>query len=207
MLEMPHREGEEEVIMMSASMFHFDALTPRTARLWRCRPGNASPLMRRPDRVLAAVRIFAALLILASVPLAGAVGTVAYSDDAAEIRAERAGVSVVHARVLDRPEPTPAHRYRAKVTWPGESGPVVATVTVARHTAEGDVIPVWLNDSGEPVRAPRTPAAAVVNGIGTAVVILISAGLAAVGMTYAVGLLVARRQSVDWGRYLLELNR
>lgn len=92
--------------MMSASMFHVDALTSRTARLWRCRPWHVSPLMRRPDR-----------------------------------------------------------------------------------------------------RSAAQESAAVVNGIGTAVVILVSAGLAAVGMTYAVGLLVARRQSVDWGRHLLELNR
>ncbi|MFJ2837377.1 hypothetical protein ACIO52_18665 [Nocardia sp. NPDC087230] len=191
---------------MTATTFHIDAVATRTARLWRCRPWNTNPLMRWPDRLLAVARVCAVGLLLAAVPVAGAVGTITYSDDVADIQAERAGVDVVQGLVLDRPERTSGHLYQARVSWPGTSGPVVATVTVSRKTTEGQVIPVWLNDAGVPVREPRTTDAAVVNGIGAAVVILVTAGLVAWAMTYGTAFVVARRRSAAWDHHLSALN-
>ncbi|MGS2811383.1 Rv1733c family protein [Nocardia sp. MW-W600-9] len=185
---------------MTTTTFRIDGIASYAARLWRCRPWNTNPLMRWPDRVLAAARVCAVALMVISVPIAGAVGTVTYSDAAADIRAERAALTVVHATVLETPERTPDHTYQARVSWPGESGPVGATVAVARETAEGASIPLWLNESSTPVAAPGEPAAAVMNGIGAAAVVLVGAAFGGWCLTFLAERLVARRRSVVWER-------
>lgn len=187
---------------MTTSTFQIDGMVSRTARLWRCRPWNANPLMRWPDRLLAAVRILVAVLVLVSVPVAGAVGTITYTDDAADIRAQRAGATVVTALVLQRPERTPAHLYRARVSWPGASGSSVATVTVVRKISEGDRIPVWVNASGNPIPDPRAPSAAVMSGIGAAMVILIGVGFTGLCLIFLTESLVTRLHSIAWDRHM-----
>ncbi|MFE5474154.1 MULTISPECIES: Rv1733c family protein [unclassified Nocardia] len=192
---------------MTSSTFRTDAVFSRVARWWRCRPWNTNSLMRWPDRLGAAVRLLAVVVVLAAVPVAGAVGSVAYSDDAARIRVEHAQTTAVEALVLDRPEYTSLHIRQAEVTWTGASGPVVATVPVSRTVDKGDRISVWLNRSGDPVDAPRPPIAAVMNAIGVTVLIMAGAGLAAWCSITCAEWFATRRHFAALDRQMPQLDR
>lgn len=192
---------------MTSTTFRTDALMSRATRWWRCRPWNASPLMRWPDRLLAAVRLIAAVAVLASIPVAGAVGTVAYSDDAARMRVEHAQTTAVDALVLDRPEYTSTRVRQASVSWTGDSGSTVATVLVGRRVEKGDRIPVWLDPSGNPTSAPREPVSAVMNGIGVAFMIMVGTGLAAWCSIAFTERLATRLRNAAWDRQLFQLAR
>lgn len=193
---------------MKETTFGIDGIASHAVRLWRCRPWSPNPLMRWPDRLLAAVRVCAVASMVIAVPIAGAAGTVTYSDVAAENHAERAALTMVHATVLEPPElpPTNGQPAQARVSWPSESGTVAATVTVARKTAEGARIAVWLNESGVPVADPGTSESAVVDGIAVAAMILVGTALAGWFLTFLAGLLVERGRAETWERQWAELD-
>lgn len=193
---------------MSETTFGIDGIASHAVRLWRCRPWNSNPLMRWPDRLLAAVRVCAVAVIVISVPIAGAAGTVTYSDAAADNHAERAALTMVHATVLEPPvlPPAKAQPAQARVSWPSESGPVVATVDVARATAEGAAISVWLNESGTPVTDPGTPESAVVDGIAVAAMILVGTAFAGWFLAFLARLLVERGRAETWERQWAALD-
>ncbi|MFC9964549.1 MULTISPECIES: Rv1733c family protein [Nocardia] len=178
-----------------------------TVRLWRSRPWSTSPLMRWPERLQSAARLIAALMLLAAVPLAGAAGTITYTGEAAAIDAEQRDSTAVGAVVVSRPDYGPGHVRRAQVSWLSDSGTVVARMPVSSSADEGERITVWLNRSGEPVKPPREPVVAVFAGIGTAVVVLVSAGVAGWGLIAATEAFVGWRRSTVWDREASELKQ
>ncbi|MGW5441379.1 Rv1733c family protein [Nocardia asteroides] len=185
---------------MTSSTFRTDALPAGIVRLWRCRPWSSSPLMRWPERARFTARLIAGVMLLAAVPLAGAVGTISYTDEAALIGAERRDSAAVTAVVVAPPDYGPAHVRRAQVSWTTQAGTVVATVPVSSVADEGDRITVWLNRSGEPVRPPREQVVAVFTGIGSGVVVLVCAGLAGWGLISAAERLIGWQRGRVWDR-------
>ncbi|MFC4128428.1 Rv1733c family protein [Nocardia rhizosphaerae] len=157
---------------MSTTTFRTDAWSVHAARWWRCRPWSTNSLMSWPDRTVAAVRLFVLVLGVAIVPLAAALGTSAYSDDAARIRTERALTTTVAAEVIEAPQFDDAHVRRAPVLFAGPAGPVRTTVEVSRTISRGDVVEVWLDQAGTPVDEPREPGAAVVTGVAVAAMVM-----------------------------------
>ncbi len=192
---------------MTSSTFRTDALLVATVRLWRSRPWSTSPLMRWPERLQSAARLIATLLLLAAVPLAGAVGTSTYTAEAAAIDAEQRDSTAAEAVVVSRPDYGPGHVRRAQVSWLSDSGTVVATMPVSSAADEGERITIWLNRSGEPVKPPREPVVAVFTGIGTAVVVLVCAGLAGWGLISVTEAFVRRRRDTVWDREASELKQ
>lgn len=192
---------------MTSSSFRTDALLVNAVRLWRCRPWGTSPLMRWPERLQSVARLIAALMLLAAVPLAGAAGTIIYTDEAAVIAAERRDSTAVEAVVVSPPDYGPGHVRRAQVSWTSDSGTVVATVPVSSAADEGERITVWLNRSGEPVKRPREPVVAVFAGIGSGVAVLVCAGLSGLCLIWATEMLVGWRRSTVWDREASELKQ
>ncbi|WP_278265366.1 hypothetical protein [Nocardia sp. AG03] len=192
---------------MTSSTFRTDAVVVCVRRWWRCLPCSGNPLMRWPDRLAATVRLLGALLVLAAVPIAGALGTAAYSDDAAAIRAERAQAISVEAVILDRPVYTVGHLREAPVRWDGTNGVVERTVPVSRTAAQGDRITVWLDSSGAVTDAPRTPAAAVLNGIGVAATVSTGVALSMWGLVLLTDRAVRHRRDAEWDREWQAMDR
>ncbi|MFC9962645.1 hypothetical protein ACFVH4_00210 [Nocardia ignorata] len=190
---------------MTSTTFRIDALMSHALRSWRCRPWNSNPLMRWPDRLLATVRLISAIAVLISIPVAAAVGTVVYADDAARLRVERSQTTVVEALVLDRPHNTSLHIRVASAAWTGAEGTTVGTVRVGNRVEKGDRIQVWLNQSGEPTSAPRPPEGPVMNGIGVAAVIMVGTGFVAWCSNALTERLVAWRRKTIWDQQLSRL--
>jgi len=88
------------------------------------------------------VRIIAALAALLAVPVAGALGTSAYTESAAHVRAEQAAKHSVSAVLTEDSAKSPADEYRARVRWDDTGRFGTAVVTVRRGTQAGDQVTV-----------------------------------------------------------------
>ncbi|WP_189033476.1 Rv1733c family protein [Nocardia rhizosphaerihabitans] len=192
---------------MTSSTFRADAVSARILRWWRCRPWSVSPLMRWPDRLLSAVRLVAAVVVVSSIPIALALGTGTYTDDAARIRADNAEAVSAEAVISDRPEFTQSQGWRAKARWEGSAGQVQDIVAVPRTASQGDRITVWLDGAGHATEAPRPPFVAVMNGIGVAVVVLVGSGLSMWFLVVLGDLFVDYRRGVGWDREWSAMRR
>ncbi|MBF6209709.1 hypothetical protein IU433_04895 [Nocardia puris] len=178
------------------------------APLWWCtRPWNASPLLRGSDRMEFLVRTVLVGIVLVALPVAMAIGTQVYTDDAQRIRAERAGVTTVEASVTSEPVWTETREYRAKARWNADGHATEATVTVPEGTGLGDTIPVWLGADGTPTRPPRGPAAAVFNGIGVTILLWAASVALAAGVWHGTTLLSDRRHARQWEREWALMDR
>jgi len=148
--------------------------------LWWRRPWRTSSLMRASDRVQAVVGMFAIAVTLLAVPLAGAVGTEAYTAAVARIQAENATKVEVTATVTAEPEQISAGdprglsdaKFEAVVRWDHDGRFGKATVDVPAATEAGDEVSVWLGPDSKLTTPPPSPAAAANRGIGTGLVLL-----------------------------------
>ncbi|MEV6426385.1 hypothetical protein [Nocardia sp. NPDC051463] len=179
----------------------------RVVHIWWLRPWNTNPLMRASDRIEAAVRIIVVAAVLTAVPVAGALGTAAYTADAARIRAERETRTVVTAVVTEQPARTSEHDVQAAVQWLANGRSGAATVSVPRLARSGDRIAVWLGPDGAPTSRPRDPAAAPMTGIGVGVVLLVGVCFCGGCLVQGTAWLLDRRRSVRCDRQWRQLTR
>ncbi|MBF6223069.1 hypothetical protein IU479_33860 [Nocardia abscessus] len=179
----------------------------RLARLWSLQPCSPNRLMRPSDRIESAVRVITAIAVLIAVPIAGALGTEAYTDTSAEIRTEKSTKSLVHAVIMDEPVKVAAHRYEARARWSeaGYTGNAVVPVEATMH--RGDRVDLWLDTAGAPTTRPRHPDAAVVTGIGVGVCVLVGVWLCGWCLVNGTALLLGRRRSARWDREWRQLCR
>ncbi|MFE9324986.1 hypothetical protein ACIHDR_19130 [Nocardia sp. NPDC052278] len=192
--------------MSQDSAFPIRATWSPLRRLWWLRPWSPNPLLRPSDRIEAALRLLVALAVVAAIPVAGALGTTAYTDATARIRTEDAAKSAVSAMITDEPERTPSHLLEARVRWTHDGRPGTATMRVPIHAAPGDHVRVWLGSDGTPTAAPRRPGAAVLTGIGVGVVVLNGTWVIAWLLMQGALWLLGRRQGVGWDRQWRQFN-
>ncbi|MFX0577901.1 hypothetical protein [Nocardia nepalensis] len=175
-------------------------------RLWWLRPWSPNPLLRPSDRLEAVLRIVVALAVFIAIPIAGALGTAAYTHAAARIRAEDAAKSVVSAVITDEPERAPSHQLEARVQWMHDGRPGTATMRVPIHAVPGDHVTVWLGQDGAPTAPPRHPGAAVLAGIGVGVVVLNGTWMVAWLLMQGTVWLLERRHWAGWDRQWRQFN-
>ncbi|RDI68274.1 Rv1733c family protein [Nocardia pseudobrasiliensis] len=171
--------------------------------LWRAQPWDRNPLMRSSDRFEGIVRVAAVLIIMAAVPIAGAVGTAGYTASAEHIRQDNAGKTAIRATVVADPEKRTGSgttRFDAAVSWDQARGAGRATVAVSSATKRGDGVTVWLGPDGRPVEPPVAPGVAVTNAIAMGLGLLAGVCLAAAGVVEAVQWGCRRRHSAEWAR-------
>lgn len=184
-------------------------------RLWRSRPWSSSPLMRVSDRIEALVRIVAVVVILIAVPVAGAVGTAAYTWAAERIRAENATKVVVPATVIAKPERIVTlgghgmseERFEAALRWDrgGRSG--AATMEVPEAVAQGDEVPVWLGADGKPTAPPRQSGAAAVDAMNAGLALLVGIWVGALALVSCTVRLLSTRHDAGWDREWRQISR
>ncbi|RDI55296.1 Rv1733c family protein [Nocardia mexicana] len=184
-------------------------------RIWRTAPWSRSPLLRPSDRLEGVIRILAVVVVLAAVPLCGAVGTARYGSAAVEVRAENAGKVPVTARVIDDPVQVTRsrgngpydERFHARVEWIRDGRSGVATTEVDRSARVGDPVSVWLARDGSRVDPPSPASSAAWRGIGLGLGILVEIWAATAAALWLTAWVSGRRHDVVWAREWREVSR
>ncbi len=143
----------------------------RQARHWQLRPWNQNQLMRRSDRIEGVTLILAVLAALFSVPVAGALGTAAYSAEAASIRIEHTSRTNVDAVIIAEPEQILGDIRQASLRWQAHDRARDAIVPVPPSAEKGDHLSLWVDADGAPSDAPRSSDAAAMTGVAVAVIV------------------------------------
>ncbi|MEV2226083.1 hypothetical protein AB0E01_40385 [Nocardia vinacea] len=192
--------------MSQDSAFPIRAVWSPLRRLWWLRLWSPNPLLRPSDRIEAVLRLMVALAVVVAIPIAGALGTTAYTAAATRIHTEDASKSAVSAVIIDEPERTPSHLLEARVRWTHDGRPGTATVRVPIHAAPGDHVTVWLGPDGTPTAAPRRPGAAALTGIGVGVMVLNGTWVVAWLLMHGAVRLLERRHGTGWDRQWRQFN-
>ncbi|GAB2711954.1 Rv1733c family protein [Nocardia thraciensis] len=184
-------------------------------RAWRARPWNGSRLMRPTDRLEGLIRILAIVVVLAAVPLCGALGTARYTAAQSEIRAENSEKAEVVAVVTSDPERVTSvtthevydNRHEAAVRWNLDGVAGAATVEVPAAAAPGDERTVWLGPDRSPTEPPSPASVAAWRGIGLGLAVLIEAWAVAAVVVWLTTWLLSRRREAGWEREWRQLSR
>ncbi|MBB3084431.1 Rv1733c family protein [Geodermatophilus sabuli] len=165
---------------------------------------GAGPLKRGSDRVELLWRVVLLAVVLLALPTALTVGTVIHTDLRAEAAEQAATTTHTSAVLLDDvPSPLAGQHgaLLAPARWTGDDGlPHEGRVQVSAGARAGDEVPVWLDASGAPTRAPLEPAAAARIAVASGFGVLLVTG-AAVAATHLVVLgLLARHRDRRWTR-------
>ncbi len=173
-------------------------------------PWSRNPLLRPSDRLQAGFRIFAAVLILAAVPVCCSFGTAQYTQTLARIKAGNAAQTAVTATLTADPvetvggtgmhdsEVTIGNDWQAAVVWTEQGRHGSAKVVVPATARRGDRIQVWLGPDGSPSAGPLPTSVAAFRGIGSAITMLLVVVSAVVFSTWGLGQLLDRRRSARW---------
>lgn len=119
------------------------------------------PLKRGSDRLEFAARLVLVLVVLVSVPVALAVGTVVHEHLRATAEQQAAELTRVTAVALEGAEPVQeglsSGWFRTSARWTAPDGTgVEAVVTTLRDTSAGDRLTVWTTGDGRPTATPPT---------------------------------------------------
>ncbi|MEV6557526.1 hypothetical protein AB0M22_17540 [Nocardia sp. NPDC051756] len=133
-------------------------------------------------------------------------GTEDYAATSMRIRSENATKSIVTATITGDPQRIDHSRRReARVRWVGPTGSGTAVVAVPVKSVRGDEISVWLGPGGDPTAAPEKLDAAVMEGVGAALAVLLITAAGAVGLIGTVGWVLLRRRGADWEKQWLRV--
>ncbi|WP_306358462.1 MULTISPECIES: hypothetical protein [unclassified Nocardia] len=170
-----------------------------SVRLWRMRPWNASPLMPASLRFeTVAIATLLALCLLV-VPIAGAVGTEAYSRTNTRILSDNATKTLVTATITDDPTHQKSERrFLASVSWNDDGHEHTRTAPVPYDTGRGDEVPVWIGADGTPVDPPLRTGDALLDGIGAGMVALFSVWSTAGLLIWATRAAIDHRRDTAW---------
>lgn len=183
-------------------------------RAWRTGPWAANRLMRPSDRIEAAVRILAIVVVLAAVPICAAIGTAHYTDAVVQIREQNAAKTSVTATIVTDPVRTATtsmddspNRYQATVRWTRDGRSDEATTTVAASAHAGQQIALWLGSDGRPTTAPFPADTAAMRGIGPALATFVAICLATAALVQATTWATRVRRSAGWDREWRMISR
>ncbi|KAB8188407.1 hypothetical protein FH608_043980 [Nonomuraea phyllanthi] len=162
---------------------------------------DGNPLRRRHDRRESAVVLAAFLLVLVSVWPAVLTGRLAY-ESALRDESAAARHQVTATLLEDAPAArvsfteVPAGRPTATARWTTSTGrEQVADVPVPALARAGSSVVVWLDSSGTPASPPTDPAVLLMRGVAVGTLIVLGAGLLALGS------FVSARRWLDRARY------
>jgi hypothetical protein len=178
-----------------------NASARRVVRWWRLLVPGRRSVARPSDRLQAGLLLLSVLVALAAVPFSAVAGSQLSAREvrlSAEQLAERSQVTAIllaNSQVEPVTEPTGVSLNSAHTdaTWQAPDGSRrVGKVVADDGMHRGDAIAIWVDRAGNPVAAPLTAVAAVVDAV-----------CAGVGLWAAVWLLLA----LLYGGAVLVLNR
>jgi hypothetical protein len=173
------------------------AIDPRRWRIARIFGRN--PLLRRADRIEAAVMVVTLLASLVAVPLAGVVGAVAYGARA-HLYAQEA-----HERHLVTGTVADARRADSGITvvqarWPVAVGERTGTVQLSAPAKAGERIELWVDKDGTPSPPPTPAWHAVADGLGIAVATALMVAVGMASLVAGIRSRLDRMRDAQWDR-------
>ncbi|WP_409332740.1 Rv1733c family protein [Trujillonella humicola] len=163
---------------------------------------RGGPLERRCDRVEALSRAAAVVLVLLSLPVALAVGTVTAADlrdRAAEQTATRVQVPAVLTEDAEEDAGSAASRVPTDATWQGPDGAERRGAVPATVGARaGESVRIWVGPDGEVTRRPLSPGMATTEGVLAGVLVALLSATVVVSLHVAVCWELDRRRDRRW---------
>ena len=167
--------------------------------------GRSNPLVRCSDRIEALVLVFAVVLSVVALPVAGAVGTYVHEErslryiEAAQTRHEVLATATEAGQIV--PELRTVS-FAAEAVWSEGGLPHRAVVPWSDRAKIGDRQTIWVNNQGDYVGPPASSGQAA----GEAVAIALAVWLGVVGVSAAAVHLIRRRlnhwRHAQWDREL-----
>jgi hypothetical protein len=140
-------------------------------RCWMARALSGNRLVRRVDRLEAAVALLAVIFAAIAIPFAVDFGHTAYATRAHRYAAEAAMKHPIDAIAMtdsvsgDRPPSSSS----VHVQWFADNETRDKVIRVPRSVTAGDHVRIWVNDEGDATSAPRTRTDAWVDAVVEAV--------------------------------------
>lgn len=176
-------------------------------RCWRIgRAFGRNPLLRRTDRIEAAVVLVALVLSLLALPVAGVVGSVVYEARHSQYVQEASQRHAVVATVTATGVGGVDHSV-VQANWPiidGDRSGLIAATTDAKS---GQQVRIWIDKSGNPVDPPTPGWRALTGALGTALTVAVATGVAAAALVTGIRARLDRARDAWWEqeiRYLQE---
>lgn len=173
-------------------------------------PWGRNPVLRSSDRLQATLRILAAIVIVAAVPVCCAIGTALYTRELAQVQARNATETAVTATLSADPVATVTSgatagsvvttdkAWHAPVVWTFRGQQGAATVPVPSSARHGSRIQLWLGSDSRPSTGPLPTSVAAFRSIGSAVTLLAGVVSAVVFSLWSTGRLLDWRRGAWW---------
>ena len=149
--------------------------TDRIARMWRTVLPRRGSVARPSDRLQAGLLVFAALLLLAALPVAASFGSETYARQDSQSAQQLAERTQVTATLL---ADGPAITVNSRTGVTGNGAPTDATwvlpdgtrrvgkVVAEEGALRGKQVAVWVDRDGNPVGPPLSHAGVVIDAVG-----------------------------------------
>ncbi|HEY5857345.1 MAG TPA: hypothetical protein VIW24_25780 [Aldersonia sp.] len=176
-----------------------------TTRLWRLAPWRHNELMRSTDRFESVVVLFAVVLALLMVPIAGAVGTATYdrldlATQAAQARHPVVAVLVENAGPSEKPTRGVPKHFRAPARWWVNGVEHTGDVDTGPRATAGQTVAVWIGPDGQQASPPRSGAANAAEAAATALVVWVAVTSGCAAVLLAFDWLATKRRLARWDR-------
>jgi hypothetical protein len=173
-------------------------LDPR--RWWIARIVGRNPLLRRADRIEALVIMVAITVSLATLAVAGAVGTAVY-DARSRVSAQAEPPHMVTATVIDTSTVMVQPGLVTTVlraSWPAAGAQATGSFGWDDPVKAGDRIGIWVGSDGKHTRPPPPVSQASIKAVCVAVVFWVGVVLAAAATVAVTRLQLDRVRNAEW---------
>jgi hypothetical protein len=168
---------------------------------WWVQAFGRSPLVRRSDRVEAIVLIFAVMITVVAVPIAGAVGAFVH-DQRIPVYAEETRHQVIATATHDGMV-VPQLRslaFAAEASWTDSGIAHSGTMAWRDRAKAGEQQLIWVNNAGGVVGQPSSPSRADAEAVTVALAVWLGAAEASAALVYLVRRRLNRRRYAQWDR-------
>lgn len=168
---------------------------------WYVRVFGRSALVRGSDRIEAAARIVAGVVVLGSLPVLGAIGTAVYEQrshayvDQAVSRHTVAAVALHDSTVIVRPY---LLTFTVDACWVDGGIEHVGSVGSEHHVSAGTPVTLWVDRSGNEVGPPTPTSRAAWDAVGVAVGAWFCVAVVATGSTVVLRYRLDRLRYAQW---------
>ena len=170
---------------------------------WWLRAFSRNPLVRRSDRIEALVYVFAVLLAVVAMPIAGTIGTIVHEErtrlhaEEAQTKHQVVAVATEEGQVVVEEK---GIAFNAEATW-DDAGTIHRGIVAWPNQAKvGDGHKIWVNAQGELVGPPYSAGQADSDAIVVALAVWIGLAEAAAAVAYLVRRLLDHWRYAQWER-------